>query len=193
MENKILFKNDLFQVEERNGMTGMIPLFTNVVIMPFLSDEQGLPLSIGVILEPNPFRDGGMSMSLITGSSDEDDADLLSTAKRELKEESGFDAQDNSRWYYLGSVTSSKFVDHEQACFAVDVTGLEKGEAETDGSEQEKNMEFKFISANDVVKSKDIFIPGLFLKLFKYVLGIDIQGQQTDFDLGKNKGYNFSL
>jgi 8-oxo-dGTP pyrophosphatase MutT (NUDIX family) len=194
MENKkIFFENDLFKVEERDGMLGMIPLFTNVVIMPFLSDDQGLPLSIGVILEPNPFRDGGMSMSLITGSSDEDDPDLLTTAKRELKEESGFDVPDNNRWYYLGSVTSSKFVDHEQPCFAVDVTGIEKGEAETDGSEQEKNMEFKFISANDVVKSKDIFIPGLFLKLFKYVLGIDIQGQQKEFDLGKSKGYNFSI
>ena len=194
MENKkIFFENDLFKVEERDGMLGMIPLFTNVVIMPFLSDDQGLPLSIGVILEPNPFRDGGMSMSLITGSSDEDDPDLLTTAKRDLKEESGFDVPDNNRWYYLGSVTSSKFVDHEQPCFAVDVTGIEKGEAETDGSEQEKNMEFKFISANDVVKSKDIFIPGLFLKLFKYVLGIDIQGQQKEFDLGKSKGYTFSI
>lgn len=193
MGNKLLFKNDLFKVEERDGMTGMIPLFTNVVIMPFLSDDQGLPLSIGVILEPNPFRDGGMTMCLITGSSDEDDPDLLSTAKRELKEESGFDVPDNARWYYLGSVTSSKFVDHEQACFAVDVTGLEKGKPETDGSEKEQNMEFKFISANDVVKAKDVFIPGLFLKLFKYVLGIDIQGQQSEFDLGKNKGYNFSL
>jgi len=63
-------------------MTGMIPLFTNVVIMPFLSDDQGLPLSIGVIVEPNPFRDGGMAMCLITGSSDEDDPDLLTTAKK---------------------------------------------------------------------------------------------------------------
>lgn len=177
MENKILFENDNFKLEERAGMTGIIPQFMNVVIMPFVSDKQGLPLSIGVIKEPNPFRDGGMCISLITGTTDDEDPDLLSTAKRELKEESGFDVQDNERWYYLGSVTSSKFVDHEQPCFAVDVTGIEKGNPEPDGSEQEANMEFKFIPANDVVKSKDVFIPGLFLKLFKYVLGIDVQGQ----------------
>ena len=187
MENKTFFENDSFKVVEREGMLGIVPLFTNVVIMPFLSDQQGLPLSIGVLKEPNPFRDGGISVSLITGTSDEDDPDLLSTAKRELMEESGFDVQDNSRWYFLGSVTSSKFVDHEQPCFAVDVTGITKGEPQPDETEKEQNMEFKFISANDVVKAKDVFIPGLFLKLFKYVLGIDVQGVSTDFEIGSVK------
>lgn len=187
MENKILFENDNFRLEERSGMTGIIPQFMNVVIMPFVSDKQGLPLSIGVIKEPNPFRDGGMCISLITGTTDEEDPDLLSTAKRELKEESGFDVQDNERWYYLGSVTSSKFVDHEQPCFAVDVTGAERGTPKTDGSDQEKNAEFNFIIANDAVKAKDIFISGLFLKLFKYVLGMDVQTPSTDFEFGSSK------
>jgi len=49
-------------------------------------------------------------------------------------------------------------------------------------------MEFKFIPANDVVKAKDIFIPGLFLKLFKYVLGIDIQGTGEE-----SKGVDLNL
>jgi 8-oxo-dGTP pyrophosphatase MutT (NUDIX family) len=193
MNNKIFFENESFKVEERDGMLGIIPLFTNVVILPFLSDEQGLPLSVGVLEEPNPFRDGGLSVCLITGTSEEEDPDLLSTAKRELLEESGFDVPDNSKWYYLGSVTSSKFVDHEQPCFAVDVTGIQKGEPQPDENEKEQNMEFKFISANDVVKAKDIFIPGLFLKLFKYVLGIDIQGQNNEFSLGADKGFNLSI
>lgn len=193
MNNKIFFENESFKVEERNGMLGIVPLFTNVVILPFLSDGQGLPLSVGVLEEPNPFRDGGLSVSLITGTSEDEDPDLLSTAKRELLEESGYDVEDNSKWYYLGSVTSSKFVDHEQPCFAVDVTGIKKGEPQPDETEKEQNMEFKFISANDVVKAKDIFIPGLFLKLFKYVLGIDIQGQNNEFSLGSDKGLNLSI
>lgn len=191
-QNKVLYETPNMHLVERDGMVGVVPLFMNVVIMPFVSDENGLPLAVGVLKEPNPFRDGGQTITLITGTSDEEDPDLLSTAKRELLEESGFDAQDNERWYYLGSVTSSKFVDHEQPCFAVDVTGLEKGEAITDGSEQEQNMEFKFIPANDVVKAKDIFIPGLFLKLFKYVLGIDIQGNPTA-GTSQSKGFNFSI
>jgi 8-oxo-dGTP pyrophosphatase MutT (NUDIX family) len=191
MESNLLFENKLFRVEERNGFTGMVPLFTNVVIMPFISDEQGLPLSIGVLKEPNPFRDGGMSISLITGTTEEEDPDLLSTAKRELKEESGYDVQDNKRWFYLGSVTASKFVDHEQPCFAVDVTDVVKGEPNPDNNEKENSMEFKFISANDVVKHKDIFIPGLFLKLFKFVLGFDVQNKQEGLE--KSKGFKFSI
>lgn len=191
MENNILFENKLFRVEERNGLTGMVPLFTNVVIMPFIADEQGLPLSIGVLKEPNPFRDGGISISLISGTSEDEDPDLLSTAKRELKEESGYDVDDNKRWFYLGSVTASKFVDHEQPCFAVDVTDLPKGEPEPNGTEKENTMEFKFISANDVVKHKDIFIPGLFLKLFKFVLGFDVQNKNDGLE--KSKGFKFSI
>ena len=190
MENKILFESPNLNVVERDGRVGVVPTFMNVVVMPFVSDNQGLPLAIGILKEPNPFREGGVSISLITGTSEDADPDLLSTAKRELEEESGFVAEDNSRWYYLGSVTSSKFVDHEQPCFAVDVTGLEKGEAKGDGSEDEKQMEFKFIPANDVVKAKDIFIPGLFLKLFKYVLGIDIQSSTNQED---TNGFNFTI
>jgi len=182
MTNKILYETKGLNLVERDGRIGVVPTFMNVVVMPFVSDEQGLPLAIGVLKEPNPFREGGLTISLITGTSDDEDPDLLTTAKRELLEESGFDAPENDRWYYLGSVTSSKFVDHEQPCFAVDVTGLQKGEATTDGTEEEKEMEFKFIPANDVVKAKDIFIPGLFLKLFKYVLGIDIQGSSQTSD-----------
>jgi 8-oxo-dGTP pyrophosphatase MutT (NUDIX family) len=190
MENKILFESPNLNVVERDGRVGVVPTFMNVVVMPFVSDNQGLPLAIGILKEPNPFREGGVSISLITGTSEDADPDLLSTAKRELEEESGFVAEDNSRWYYLGSVTSSKFVDHEQPCFAVDVTGLEKGEAKGDGSEDEKQMEFKFIPANDVVKAKDIFIPGLFLKLFKYVLGIDIQSSTNQEE---TNGFNFTI
>jgi 8-oxo-dGTP pyrophosphatase MutT (NUDIX family) len=189
MKDKILYETKGLNIVERSGKVGVVPTFMNVVVMPFVSDEQGLPLAIGVLKEPNPFRDGGITISLITGTSDEEDPDLLTTAKRELLEESGFDAPENDRWYYLGSVTSSKFVDHEQPCFAVDVTGLQKGEAITDGTRDEQEMEFKFIPANDVVKAKDIFIPGLFLKLFKYVLGIDIQGSSQSSD---NEVFKFS-
>lgn len=192
MKSKNLYETQGLNVVEREGRIGIVPNFMNVVIMPFTSDENGLPLSIGVIKEKNPFRDGGMSVCLITGSTEEEDPDLLSTAKRELKEESGFDVDDNSKWYYLGSVTSSKFVDHEQPCFAVDVTGAQKGEATTDGTQEEKEMEFKFIPANDVVKAKDIFIPGLFLKLFKFVLGTDLQTESPN-KLSQKKGFNFNI
>ena len=187
-KTKTLHETQYFQLVECGDLVGIKALFTNVVVMPFLSDDQGLPLAVGVLKEPNPFREGGVNISLVTGTTDDEDGDLLSTAQRELHEETGLNVPDISKWYYLGSVTSSKFVDHEQPCFAVDVTGVKKDDPKTDGSEMEKFAEFKFIAANDVVKAKDIFIPGLFLKLFKYVLGTDIQGVSTDFDFESTKG-----
>lgn len=183
----ILHETDNFQLIELDGLVGIKSLFTNVVVMPFTSDSQGLPLSVGVLKEFNPFREEGYNVSLVTGTTDDEDEDLLSTAQRELYEETGFNVPDIKRWYYLGSVTSSKFVDHEQPCFAVDVTGIEKEEPKTDGSKMEMEAEFKFIPSNNVVNMKDIFIPGLFLKLFKYVLGMDIQEESPDFDFGSSK------
>lgn len=184
---KTLHETDNFQLVEIEGLVGIKSLFTNVVVMPFTSDSQGLPLSVGVLKEFNPFREEGYNISLVTGTTDDDDDDLLSTAQRELYEETGLNVPDIEKWYYLGSVTSSKFVDHEQPCFAVDVTGVEKEEPKTDGTKMEMEAEFKFIPANDVVNMKDIFVPGLFLKLFKYVLGMDIQEESPDFDFGSSK------
>jgi 8-oxo-dGTP pyrophosphatase MutT (NUDIX family) len=189
---KLLYSTDNFNVIERDGKVGIEILFTNVVIMPFIRDEQGLPLAIGVIKEPNPFREGGNSISLITGTTEDEDPDFYSTAVRELEEESGYKVEDASRWYYLGNVYSSKLVDHEQPCFAVDVTGITRGQATGDGSEYEANQEFVMIPANDVVKVKDVFIPGLFLKLFKYVLGMDLQNPK-DKDLFSPQGLNDSI
>jgi hypothetical protein len=89
-------------------------------------------------------------------------------------------------------VYSSKLVDHEQPCFAVDVTGITRGQATGDGSEDEAKQEFVMIPANDVVKVKDVFIPGLFLKLFKYVLGMDLQNPKGK-DLFSPQGLNDSI
>lgn len=186
-KTKILHETENFKLIEADGLVGIKPLFTNVVVMPFTSDAQGLPLQVGILKEPNPFREEGYNTSLVTGTTDEEDGDLLSTAQRELYEETGLNVPDIKKWYYLGSVTSSKFVDHEQPCFAVDVTGIEKEKPKTDGSMKEIQAEFSFIPANDVVNVKDIFIPGLFLKLFKYVLGIDIQDKTDSFEFGSSK------
>jgi hypothetical protein len=109
-----------------------------------------------------------------------------------LKEESGYDVQDTNKWYFLGTVTSSKFLDKEYPCFAVDVTGIPKEEAKTDGSEEEKFSSFIFIPANDVVKSKDVFIPALFLKLFKFVVGMDLYNRE-DSVFGKKRGLDIEI
>ncbi len=191
-EEKILTSTPRFDVIERDGKVGIRSTVESVIILPFVTDDQGLPLMLGVLKEKNPFREGGYSVSLISGTSEEEDPDFLETAKRELKEESGFDVDDSSKWYFLGTVTASKMVDAEHPCFAVDVTGMNKGEATTDGSEQERLSEFIFIPANDVVKAKDVFVPAIFLKLFKFVVGMDLYNRD-DSTFGKSKGFSVEI
>ena len=191
-KDKVLLNNDYFNVIEREGMVGVIPNRDSVIILPYLTDESNLPISVGVLNEKNPFREGGFSITVVSGRSDEEDSSFLETAKRELKEETGFDVDDNSKWFFLGSVTSSKLVDTEHPCFAVNVTGIKKGVAKTDGSESEKESEFVFIPSNDIVKTKDVFIPALFLKLFKYVVGMDVYNRE-DSVFGAKKGFNTDI
>jgi hypothetical protein len=83
-------------------------------------------------------------------------------------------------------------VDAEHPCFGVDVTGIERGIATTDGSESERLSEFIFIPANDVVKAKDVFVPAIFLKLFKFVVGMDLYNRD-DSTFGKSKGFSVDI
>lgn len=191
-QEKILSSTNRFDVIEREGKVGIRSTVESVMILPFINDDQGLPLMLGVLKEKNPFREGGYSISLISGTSEDEDPDFLETAKRELKEESGFDVTDNSKWHFLGTVTASKMVDAEHPCFGVDVTGLGKDITTTDGSESEKLSEFIFIPANDVVKAKDVFIPAIFLKLFKFVVGMDLYNRD-DSTFGKSKGFTVEI
>ena len=96
---KVLHETENFHFLQCGNLVGIKPLFTNVIVMPFTSDGDGLPLTLGVLKEPNPFREGGFDITLVTGCTDDEDGDLLSTAKRELLEETGFDIPDNSKWY----------------------------------------------------------------------------------------------
>jgi 8-oxo-dGTP pyrophosphatase MutT (NUDIX family) len=190
-KDKILHSTEYLDLVERDNLVGVVPKFSNVVILPYISDNEGLPLLIGVLKEYNVFREGGYSISPITGSSDEEDPNFLETARRELAEESGYEVSDNERWFFLGNVVSSKFVDHEQPCYAVDVSDIERQNPQTDGSKGESLSEFVFIPANDVVKCKDVFIPALFLKLFKYVMGKDLF--KPDGEIFEPKGFKISL
>lgn len=169
-----LFSTQHFDVVNRKGIVGIEPTNLNVVIMPY-SKEAGLPDKLGVLDEFNPFRSGEKSITLITGTAEGDDPDILSTAQRELKEESGYDVPDPDRWMFLGFLTTSKKIDQEHPCFAVDVTGLEVPTSnEGDGTEKEAKAKFMLIPVKEALDTNDCFIPALFLKIFKYVLGFTV-------------------
>lgn len=184
-KDKILHSTDKYQLVERDGLIGVKSMSMDVIVMPFTCDESKLPLLIGVVNETNPFRDGGMNISLLSGNSEGEDPDVFSSAKRALEEASGIIADDSDKWYYLGASTASRFVDEECPCFAVDITGME--------DQINKESGFKFIPANDVVKAKDIFIPGLFLKLFKYVMGMDISNPDQKGEPKNNNIHKLNL
>jgi 8-oxo-dGTP pyrophosphatase MutT (NUDIX family) len=192
IKEKVLYTAPRFDVIDRDGYIGLRPKDDSVIILPYVTDENNLPISIGVLRERNNFREGGYSLTVVSGRTDDDDSGFLETAKRELKEETGFSVTENDKWFFLGTVTASKMVDTEHPCFAVNVTGIKRGTATTDGSENEKQSEFLFIPSNDVVKTKDVFIPALFLKLFKYVVGMDMYNRD-DSVFGRPRGFTAEI
>lgn len=178
MEKEVLHSNDWFSVIKKDGRVGTETNGLSIVIMPYTS-VRGLPATIGVINETNPFRDGGKAKTLLTGSSTDEDPDVLSTAQRKLKEESGFDAIDPDRWTFLGFLTTSKSSNNSHPCFACDVTGLYRSMAE--GEEQA----FDMIPVKDALDTDDCFIPSLFMKMFRYIFGFT--GQQQPEEEQKTK------
>ena len=186
MEKKILSSNKYFDVVQKGGMYGVEPTEICVVIMPFEKDTRGLPKTVGVLKEYNPMREGEYSTTLITGRAEGEDPDVLSTAMRELKEESGYDISDPDKWYYLGMMTGSKVVMQEHPCFAVDITGITPAEKEGDGTESEEKSKYMNVSVKEALNTTDCFIPTLFLKIFKYIFGFDIGKDEDIIDKVNN-------
>lgn len=193
IEKKILHTTQYFDVVQKGSMIGIEPVEICVVIMPFQRDANGLPKSIGVLKEYNPMRNGNYSMTLVTGRTEDEDPDLLATAMREFKEESGFDVMDPERWCFLGFMTASKLVMQEHPCFAVDITGLEKDEEKKgDGSESEAKSSFHIVSVKEALNTDDCFIPTLFMKIFKYIFNVNdftpkSENDETDDDINDIK------
>jgi 8-oxo-dGTP pyrophosphatase MutT (NUDIX family) len=175
---KIVFKSDWFDVVKEGEYSGIRTKDDSVLILPFISDDRGFPLMLGVLNEKNSFRNGGYSISVISGRPEDEDPNTLATAQRELLEETGFDVAEDERWYFIGTLTGTKFVDSIHPCYAVDITDLTQGEVKTDGSEQEKLSTFKLIPTNEIISVEDPFISALFLRIFKYVVGIDLYNRE---------------
>jgi len=173
MEKEVLHSNDWFNVIKMDGRVGTESNSLSVVILPYTS-VRGLPATVGVVDEKNPFREGGKSKTLVTGSSKEEDPDILSTAQRKLKEESGYDVLDPDRWTFLGFLTTSKHSSGSHPCFACDVTGLDC--AVTEGEEKA----FSMVPVKDALDSDDCFIPALFMKVFRYIFGFTGAQQQEE-------------
>ena len=140
-----------------------------VIIMPYTLDSDKNPNEIGVISEILLQRTGGISMTLITGTPEDSDANIFQTAIRELKEESGFFVDDIKRWNFLGTLYTSKMVLNSNPCFSVNITGLVAEDKTTDGSQSEEDSKFELISIEEALSLEDSLVSTLFIKTFKNV------------------------
>jgi 8-oxo-dGTP pyrophosphatase MutT (NUDIX family) len=154
-------------VIENKDRIGIKQKTPSVIILPYTTDESGNPKELGLIAEPSAIKETSISYTVITGSPDDSDVDVLATAKRELKEESGYDVPDIDKWEYLGNINTSKMVINGNPAFGVDVTDIEIGKKEGDGSETEKNTKFSLIPVNEAINHDDALISCLFLKIFQ--------------------------
>jgi len=141
-----------------------------VIIMPYTLDNEGNPDKIGILDEISNHRPGGISNTLITGSQDDKDSNVLQTAIREMEEESGFKVTDIKRWNFLGTIFTSKLVTNPNPCFAVNITGLAAEDKKTDGSDEEKDSKFNLVSVDDALNIDDSLISALFIKTFKNIM-----------------------
>ena len=171
-EEKVLLDTGWFEVLEKDGSFGIRPHHLNVIVFPYILGATGLPEEVILVKEKNKFRKGGEHISLVTGDAEGEDPDVLSSAQRELKEETGYDVTDTNRWTYLGLITTSKILEQEQPAFACDVSGISRKEPEGDGSKAEEQMKVLVMPIREALDLPDAYIPALFVKVFKYVFGI---------------------
>lgn len=167
LDPKILFQNNRIEVIEIGERLGLRQKNPSVLILPYTLDAEGNPESLGLVAEPSDFKEGGMSVTVISGSPDEADLDILETAKRELLEESGFSVDDVNRWDFLGSIKTYKMIINGNPAFGVNVTGIVGGEKTGDGSEFERNSKFSFYPISQALNFDDALISCLFIKMFQ--------------------------
>ena len=170
-ETKTLFTEKWFDVIEIDGKVGIHNKHMSVAVLPFTNDENGMVKEIGILHEPNPFREGGFCDTLITGTVEYEDDSLLLTAIRELEEEGGIAVPptENARWIFLGTIYPYKDGDRMVPVFAVDVTGLEVKEPQGDGTEKEAMAKFSFEEVGRGIASDEALVLSSFLRLFNYM------------------------
>lgn len=169
-ELKVLYNNEKFDIVDINSIIGLKTKTMSVAILPYTIDENGLIVNVGILKEYNPFRPNNYAFTLITGTIESKDEDILKTAIRELSEEGGITCSPDEmgRWVYLGNFYTSKNSDQIIPTLAVNVTNLKINKPIGDGSEKEKLSSFIMIPANEIVASDELLPLGAFLRLFNY-------------------------
>ena len=167
MEKETIHQSKRFDVVKRDKKIGIEIKKVTIGVLPYTISNNMLS-SIGVLHEYNNFRKGKYANTLITGTLEADDLDLLNCAIRELEEEGGFVQNDVDQWVFLGSFKLSKASTEEINVFAVNVTGIEQKEALGDGSKKEELSSLKMMNINDAILTDEALFLASFLRLFDF-------------------------
>lgn len=167
MSKEVLFETKRFDVVKNESKTGIEMKKVTVGVLPYVISD-GLLSSVGVLHEYNSFRKDKYCDTIITGTLDPEDQDLLHAAIRELEEEGGFIVTDVDQWVFLGSFKLSKGSTETNHVFAVNVTGLEQGKAKGDGSKQEKLSKLRMTQINDAILTDETLFLASYLRLFDF-------------------------
>lgn len=168
---KVLYSSKKFDVVDLDGQVGLKAKTMSIAVIPFTVDEATFIIDkIGFLKEFNPFRDGEFATTLITGTVESEDEDLIQTVIRELKEEGGIECPQDQigRIIYLGNFYPYKDSDRMVPTFSIDVSGLTLGEPTGDGSKKEKLSTFYLAPVADALSTDEMLPLAAFLRLFNF-------------------------
>lgn len=138
----------------------------SVAVLPYNLTAEGELYELGVRHELIAAWDATRpTLCTLTGTVDPPDHTPLHTACRELLEESGYalDVTD-TRWTYLGKLTTHKALHHAYECFAVNLDGLKPGTLPP-GVEP---GEFRWLRVNAALHTvQDALFGAMFLRLWQ--------------------------
>jgi 8-oxo-dGTP pyrophosphatase MutT (NUDIX family) len=157
---------EAFEVINIEGTYAVLNKDSVVAVLVYTLDENGVLNKIGAVTEPNPHFPSQTYTGPVMGKVETEDRSLLSRAKQETKEETGYDVKDQSRWSFIGEIITSKLLPGPVYCYTVDVTGIEQGEITGDGFDHEKELKFELLDLNRAFEINDAILQTCFFKLF---------------------------
>ena len=154
-ELKILYQDNWIKLFGNEGDYSIEEINSPILILPYTTSDGGYPDTLGVLGTKSP-------KEIVVNQSD-DDTDIFSTAKRGLKEVTGFTMEESDKWDFLGPIKSSSFSISGNPAFSVNITGLISEDLDNIGS---KN--FSLIKVSDALDSDNSVLHSLFLKTFQF-------------------------
>ena len=165
---EIKYNGKYFDVIEKEHSIGIHKKAVKVGVLPYTIDD-GVLTSVGVLTEYNEFRKELYTDTIITGTVDADDKDLIDAAIREFYEEGGIKLEDREGYIFLGSLRTAKNSDEMIHVFAVDVSDIKQAEKpEGDGSVKEKKSTFEMKNIGEAILTDESLFLASYLRLFDY-------------------------